>query len=167
MTRPLAAPGMDPLDDKVRARLAEIRAAAGVPHAQVSLDVLYFLPKGFLDAYAELFMRAVKSDAGGSGVAASQQEQGELGKARGRGAKTNGKRYKRTFVVLDDKALDIKQGVDKRLRNLGRDLLQAMNTGELTGGVGQSACPGCGMYLQAGWKFCPRDGQSKVDVSEG
>lgn len=30
----------DAYDDKLRSRLAEIRAAAGVPHSQVSMEVL-------------------------------------------------------------------------------------------------------------------------------
>lgn len=162
MTRELAAAGVDALDDKVRARLAEIRAAAGVPHAQISLDVLYFLPGGFLNAYADMFTRAVKSDAGGSATAAAQQAAGDLGKARGRGAKTNGKRYKRSFVVMDEKALALKQMVDKRLRNLGRDILLGLNEGGLRASE-SATCGSCGMFMQAGWKFCPRDGQARVE----
>lgn len=162
MTRELAAAGVDALDDKVRARLAEIRAAAGVPHAQVSLDVLYFLPQGFLNAYADLFTRAVKSDGGGSATAVAQQEAGALGKARGRGARTNGKRYKKTFVVMDERALSLKQGVDKRLRNLGRDIMLGLAEGSLRQSDA-ATCGSCGMFMQAGWKFCPRDGQSRVE----
>jgi hypothetical protein len=159
MTRPLAAPGTDLLDDKVRARLAEIRAAAGVPHAQVSMEVLYFLPRGFLEVYATIFSLALKSDGGGSQVAAAQQEQGALGKARGRGAKTNGKRYKRNFVVLDEMALELKKAMDKRLRNIGRDAMQALAGGEFKTGATETRCASCGMFLQTGWRFCPKDGK--------
>jgi hypothetical protein len=158
MTRPLAAPGTDLLDDKVRARLAEIRAAAGVPHAQVSMEVLYFLPRGFLEAYATIFSLALKSDAGGDATARAQQEAGALGKARGRGAKTNGKRYKRSFVVLNEQALDLKEAMDKRLRNIGRDAMQALSGGDFKAGAAETRCASCGMFLQAGWKFCPKDG---------
>jgi hypothetical protein len=163
MTRPLAAAGTDVLDDKVRSRLAEIRAAAGVPHAQVSMEVLYFLPEGFLHTYAEMFMRAVKSDGGGSATAAAQQEAGELGKSRGTGAKTTGKRYKKTFVVLDERALNLKTMVDKRLRNIARDLKTALDGGELTAGSEAAQCARCGIFLQPSWKFCPRDGEGRSE----
>lgn len=164
MTRPLAAAGTDTLDDKVRTRLAEIRAAAGVPHAQVSLDVLYYLPAGFLSTYAEMFQRAVKSDAGGAATAERQQAAGELGKAKvtgAGGAKTTGKRYKKTFVVLDERALELKTAVDKRLRNIGRDLRAALDGADFVAGD-QPRCSGCGNIMMPGWNFCPKDGAKKV-----
>jgi hypothetical protein len=149
----------DVYDDKLRSRLAEIMAAAGVPHSQISLEVLYFLPKDFLEKYAEMFTRAVKSDGGESARNRAQQSAGEVGKAPGGGASTGGKRYKRTFVVMDERALELKTKIDKRLRMIARDIGDG-----LSGQVSQARsnqCPSCGMFLHAGWRFCPKDGSEQ------
>lgn len=147
---------MDALDDKVRSRLAEIRAAAGVPHAQISLEVLYFLPSGFLTQYQDLFTRALKSDGGESQRNLSQQQAGDLGKAPGGSA--GGRRYKKTFVVLDERALALKTAMDKRLRMIGRDIRAGL-AGEEAEKV-ESRCPSCGSFVQARWRFCPLEGTS-------
>jgi hypothetical protein len=156
--RPLAPEGVDALDDRVRTRLAEIRASAGVPHSQLSLDVLYYLPKAFLQQYADMFTKAVKADGGESGRNTSQQEQGDLGKATGRGAKTTGKRYKKTFVVLDERALQLKSVIDKRLRMVARDIEVQLAGGEMEKAA--SRCGQCGTFIQNRWKFCPLDGSN-------
>lgn len=148
---------MTTLDDRLRARLAEIRAAAGVPHAQLSLDVLYFLPKGFLDQYADMFTRAVKADGGEDARARAQQAGGDLEKARGTGAKP-AKRYKKAFVVQDEKALNLKSQVDKRLRHIARDIEMVLSGGEID--RANSRCPSCGTFIQSRWKYCPMDGHS-------
>lgn len=151
---------MSTLDDRLRTRLAEIRASAGVPHAQLALEVLYFLPKGFLDAYANLFTTAVKADSGESARNQSQQDAGELGKARGNGAKP-GRRYKKSWIVQDEKALQLKDRVDKRLRAMAGDI-----AGELAGGDGpahQANCVGCRTFLQVNWRYCPRCGKDRVE----
>jgi len=156
MVRPLADQGVDALDDKVRTRLAEIRASAGVPHSQVALDVLYFLPKAFLEQYGDMFTRAVKSDGGESARNSAQQAAGDLGKATGPGAKTTGKRYKKSFTVMDEKALNLKTMMDKRLRMMARDIETV-----LAGGVmakASSRCGECGTFVQNRWKYCPMDG---------
>lgn len=156
MTRPL---GVGIHDDKVRTRLAEIRAAAGVPHSQISMEVLYFLPERFIEIYGTLFTKAVKSDGGESARAAQQQSAAEVGKSANTAAATNQKRFKRTFVVLDEKALDVKTKIDKRLRQIARDIEV-----ELAGGEGRAeavTCNNCGMFLQRDWRFCPRDGSSQ------
>lgn len=161
-TRPLAEPGVDILDDKVRARLAEIRASAGVPHAQVSLDVLYFLPRAFLEQYADMFTRAVKADGGEDARNRSQHEAGEVGKATGGTTGGAGKRYKKTFVVLDERALNLKTLVDKRLRMIARDIEAGLSGEQVKASTAQ--CSGCGMFLQTGWKFCPKDGTMRADA---
>lgn len=148
---------MDLMDDKLRTRLAEIRASAGVPHAQVSMEVLYFLPERFLHAYQALFTRALRSDGGEDGRNRSQQEAGEVGRARG-GSTGGGRRYKKTFVVLDEKALDVKSTIDKRLRMVARDI-----ENQLKGEASEKAdlrCGRCGTFVQSRWKYCPMDGES-------
>lgn len=145
---------MDALDDKVRSRLAEIRASAGVPHAQISLDVLYFLPERFLRAYADMFTKALKADGGEDQRARSQAEAGEVGKAPG--GSGGGRRYKKTFVVLDEKALDLKSQIDKRLRMVGREIETILTGGSME--KQDIRCPSCGAFVQARWKFCPMEG---------
>lgn len=146
------------LDDKVRARLAEIRAAAGVPHSQISLEVLYFLPEGFLTHYQALFTRALKSDGGEDQRARSQAEAGQVGKATGGTTGGAPRRYKRAFVVLDEKALDLKSSIDKRLRMIGRDIRSGLAGEEMD--RADRRCPSCGTFVQNRWKFCPLEGSS-------
>lgn len=147
------------LDDKLRSRLAEIRAAAGVPHAQVSLEVLYFLPKGFLDVYRELFSRALKSDGGESSRNQAQQDQADLEKSTGRGAKTNQRRYKKTFVVLDEKALLVKTMVDKRLRALAREIETVLAGGDVDRPT--QMCSRCRSIVNDSWQYCPKCGTAR------
>jgi hypothetical protein len=145
---------MDAWDDKVRTRLAEIRASAGVPHAQVSLDVLYFLPEKFLRAYETMFTKALRSDGGEDQRARAQAEAGQVGKASG--GSGGGRRYKKTFVVLDEKALDLKGQIDKRLRMIGREVETVLAGGEVD--RAERRCPSCGTFVQARWNFCPLEG---------
>lgn len=153
------------LDDKLRVRLAEIRASAGVPHAQLSLEVLYFLPKDFLDKYQELFMRAVKSDAGESTRNTSQQQAADVGVSPGKGAKPAKRRYKKTFVVQDEKALALKSLFDKRLRGMAREIQDELWAIEdkVNGkaAVERGQCAGCRCFLNDGWQFCPRCGRNR------
>lgn len=149
------------LDDRLRGRLAEIRAAAGVPHAQVSLEVLYFLPKGFLDQYQELFSRALKADSGESNRNQSQQDIGVLGKAvahRG-GAKPQKKRFKKAFVVQDERLMDVKTRVDKRLRGLAREIETQIAGGEAEKKT--EVCTGCHQIVASSWRYCPGCGKSQ------
>lgn len=151
----MARESVDGLDDRLRTRLAEIRSAAGVPHSQVALECLYFLPAQFLTQYQELFSRALKSDGGESGRNTSQQQAGDLGKATGTGAKP-GRRYKKAFVVLDEKALDLKSTIDKRLRMVARDIDSVLSGEQVE--KAESRCPRCGTFVQNRWRYCPLDG---------
>jgi hypothetical protein len=145
---------MDHLDDKVRTRLAEIRAAAGVPHSQISLEVLYFLPEKFLNAYQSMFTKALRSDGGEDQRSRAQAEAGAVGKASG--GSGGGRRYKKTFVVLDEKALDLKSQIDKRLRMIGREVETVLAGGTLE--RADRRCPSCGTFVQNRWKYCPLEG---------
>jgi hypothetical protein len=161
--RPLAPQGLDPLDDKVRARLTEIMASAGVPHSRISLEVLYFLPKDFLNAYEQMFTRAIKADGGESRRNESQQQAGDLGKAKGDSRGSRGKRYKRTFVVLDDAALQLKTRMDKRLRMIARDISNGLAGVDEEGGPVRGVCDGCGRFMQMTWLFCPACGAHRSE----
>lgn len=156
------------LDDKLRVRLAEIRASAGVPHSQLALEVLYFLPAAFLGAYEELFRAAVKSDGGEGNRNTSQQQAADVGKAEGvrGGAKPQKKRYKKTFVVLDERLLNAKTRFDKRLRGLAREIEREL-LGEVEGAGEQPKCTNCARFLpyNTGWKYCPGCGHDIVAQS--
>lgn len=154
---------MSTLDDRLRGRLAEIRAAAGVPHAQISLEVLYFLPKGFLDAYAELFTRALKADGGEGARGEAQQQTGALGKARvigGGGAKPAKRRWKKAWVVQDDRLLEVKTLMDKRLRVLAKEIQRLLEGGADDDPV--LTCSACRVVVSTSWKYCPRCGTHQV-----
>jgi hypothetical protein len=152
---------MDAYDDKLRTRLAEIRASAGVPHSQISLEVLYFLPQAFLTQYQEMFVRALKSDGGEDQRNRSQQEAGQVEKAAGG---STGRRYKKSFVVLDEKALDLKSTIDKRLRMVARDIRAGLagESEEAREAGGPTRCGRCGTFISRGWKYCPKDGSPQV-----
>lgn len=156
-------------DDAVRSRIAEIRAAAGVPHAQVSMEVMYFLPRRFIEAYGHMFTRAVKSDAGESSRHDAQIDGARVGKTavRKTGAgptiQGGGKRYKKSFVVKDEVALDAKHMIDKRLRQIAREIETLLAGGDSMGdGRGGRAeptrCGSCGIITKPEWRYCPRDG---------
>lgn len=152
------------VEEKVRSRLAEIMAAAGVPHSRISLEVLYYLPPRFLNAYADLFSRAVVADGGMGGRGESGAATGELGRASvvkngsGPTVQAGGKRFKKSFVVLDERCLDVKSGVDKRLRLLGKEI-EAMVAGvEVDTAGSRTRCGSCGGFTQPNWVFCARCG---------
>ena len=159
------------VEDKLRSRLAEIRAAAGVPHAQVSLEVLYFLPPRFLDAYSALFSGAVVADGGMGGRGESQAAAGQLGKAAavkdgsGPTVQAGGKRYKKSFVVLDERLLQAKSGIDKRLRWLARDIEAIIAGVEVDKDAKQTRCEGCGAFMQPAWLHCTRCGLRAIGQS--
>lgn len=152
------------VEDKVRSRMAEIMASAGVPHSRISLEVLYYLPPRFLDAYSALFSGAVVADGGMGGRGESQAAAGELGKAAavkdgsGPTVQAGGKRFKRSFVVRDERLLDAKSMIDKRLRWLARDIEAIIAGVEVDKKAEQTRCEGCGGFMQASWIHCARCG---------
>lgn len=149
---------MDAYDERLRSRLAEIRASAGVPHAQVSMEVLYFLPEMFLKQYQAMFSQALKSDGGEDARNRAQAQVGEVGKATGGRSGGAGRRYKKSFIVLDEKALELKTTMDKRLRAIARDIRSGLSGEDVVNQRKVSQCIRCGTFLQSSWRFCPLDG---------
>lgn len=154
---------MDAYDDKLRSRLAEIRASAGVPHAQISVEVLYFLPEMFLKQYQAMFSQALKSDGGEDARNRAQAQVGEVGKATGGRTGGQGRRYKKSFIVLDERALELKSTMDKRLRTIARDIRQGLAGEEVVNQRKVTQCIRCGTFLQGQWRFCPLDGTEQPD----
>lgn len=162
-------------------KVAEVLASAGVDTRRVALQVLYYLPDSFVELYEELFDRALRI----AGEAPTGTEAGALGKAPSgtsgsKGNKTQlrggqGKKYKSTWVVKDDDALDLKHRVDKRLRALARDMQSEMTFGrsQADDGVGVilgKYCPGqgCGKgkLKSEVWRFCPDCGTKLLFLDE-
>lgn len=107
-------------------------AGAGVGYNQIAKEVLFFLPRDFLDIYEEVWHAGVagKDDGGTGARGAAQAETGRVGKAATRnvpggmqissgGAKRKG--YKKYWVIADEEALELKDRLDKRLRGLARE----------------------------------------------
>lgn len=160
--------------ERVRQLFAEMMAAGGVDSRRAALQVLYYLPDGFVESYEQLFDRALKiagestptgDSAGALGKAPSGTSGSKGNKTQLRGGQ--GKKYKVIWTVLDDDLLDFKHRIDKRLRTMGREI-QAELLGLGDGGVSDGSedgkkrilgkyCPsrGCGRRLKnEQWRFC-------------
>lgn len=156
-------------DDRLRIRLAEIMSSAGVGYNQISLEILYMLPREFVDRYIELWESAYGPTvrAPGDGMA----RDGELGKATtetrfkgkmvGSGAGGTGKRLARSFGVRSEDAMRLKDRIDRRLRSIGRDVreeLMVIADKQIVIGPTQFIqCSTCGKVMQEHWRFCPWD----------
>jgi len=159
------------IDRKVRDRLTEIFAAAGMKSNRAALELLYLLPPDFISAYEAVFEKALKLD--GSSATGALKDAAELGKAKGGtsatvGKKTQlsggaGKKYKLYWVVKNDSALELKHALDKKLRRLARELRADLSDSEVmaAGGkvAGKCRCDRCGMIMSRDWNFCPGCGQ--------
>jgi hypothetical protein len=159
-------------------RFTAMMSSAGVPVHRMALEILYMLPRDFIDAYAELFTRALAGDdggAGGRGEAARQTA--DLGRAARKTSGGQGKKYKKYWTVRNDAALELKDKIDKRLRAIGRELRMRMDEADVFGrqlekadrGLGSVTedlarvmnghqCGNCGRFLSRGWKFCANCG---------
>lgn len=167
-------------DDRVRIRIAEIMSGAGLGYNQIALEVLYMLPREFINRYIELFGEAYGPvvRAPGDGMA----RDGQLGKAAtqtrlkgirvGAGAGGGGKRIARVFGMRNEDAFRLKERVDKRLRGISRDIREELLTindrgvrevGVSEEGVVVMQCKKCGRIMTRGFKFCPYDASILID----
>jgi hypothetical protein len=136
----------------------------------MGLELYYMMPKAFIDAYEEVFIRAFggKDDGGVNARGQSQAESGVLMKGKTAVRGSAGKKFKRHWTIADETAVELKDRIDKRLRGLARDIRMELETaegeeGSLSGGgggAGSRQCAGCGRLLSSSWKFCPFDGSS-------
>lgn len=154
----------------------DMMAAAGVDHRRMSLEVLFFLPKAFVESYENLWYRGVAAkgtDGGSDERGRANLAKAELGRADGGRTGGAGKRrsHKKYWVIADERALEVKDRIDKRLRRLAREIheeLRAIDSkadgetgGKRTEGKGgrmRRACGDCGRMVGEGWKYCPYDG---------
>lgn len=129
----------------------DMMASAGVQVNRMAVEVMFFMPKQFRDVYSRLFRRALKGDDSGVDESGRRNDSvGVLGKSAGKNTATGkqlpdaegfretrrtefasgqtaaisgrGKKYKRYWTVEDERALELKDLVDKRLRRLSREI---------------------------------------------
>lgn len=179
-------PGIE--EDKIRIRLAEIMSGAGLGYNQISLEILYMLPREFVDRYIQLWEKAYGPPVRGGGDQMARD--GELGRAEtstrlkgkvvGSGAGGASKRFSRVMQMKDERAFRLKERIDKRLRSIGRDMREELLMMEGSGsdrqssrggskgrgskeiitseGISVTQCGKCGRIMGEGWRFCPNDG---------
>lgn len=150
----------------------DMMASGGVDHRRMAQELLFFLPRGFCDAYEQLWYRGVAAkgtDGGSDERGRSNLAKAELGRAQGGGKGGAGKRrsHKKYWVIADERALEIKDRVDKRLRGIAREIQQELkeidderNGGKAGEGKSARMCGECGRLVGEGWKYCPYDGSS-------
>jgi len=117
-------------DEDIRHRLAEIMSAAGVGYNAISLEILYMLPREFVDRYQELWEMALgplvrapgQTWARDAEVGVSQTKTARKGQVLGAGAGGIGKKLARSFGLRNEAAFRTKERIDKRLRGLAREL---------------------------------------------
>lgn len=175
-------------DDKIRTRLAEIMSSAGLGYNQIALEILYLLPKEFIERYIWLWEKAL-GPAGGGDVRGQQlARDANLDRAQVSSKdKGNlptvgavGKRYKKIFVIKDEYAFDLKHKIDKRLRGMAREIRTELEGLEEENGRGRSGsggrggrrdraegriaqqCKACGKIMHGDYNFCPYDGSKLV-----
>lgn len=141
------------IEHQVRKRLAEALGSAGVDFNRISLEVLYLLPPQFLDAYIELYLRALKDESSG-GIADENTLLG-VGKKTKRyqiGPATNnsGKKYRDHWQIRDDAAFALKKRIDRKLLKL----VAEMRTGKGADEGERARCGECGRWMQSSWRYC-------------
>lgn len=115
-------------------RFTDMMASAGVGTDSMALEVLYWMPRDFQDAYQEVYMGALKdTDGGAGGKGKTADAMGKLGKAAA--AKTTGKKYKKYWVIQDEELLELKTRIDKRLRGLAREIRGELDQRQVFGKV--------------------------------
>lgn len=161
----------------------DMMASAGVDHRRMAQELLFFLPRGFCDAYEQLWYRGVAAkgtDGGSDERGRGNLAKAELGRAEGGRSGGAGKRrsHKKYWVIADEQALEIKDRVDKRLRGIAREIgyeLAEIDQLRKSGGyvvksehqraMSQRSCGGCGRFVEDRWDYCPYDG-SRIGVNE-
>lgn len=140
---------------------ADMMSSAGVPVNRMQMELMYFIPRQFRDAYIRLFRKALKGDDSDAGARGMQNARvGELGKASGKNDDSGmtsdgsgvegsnerdhgrenrrtvfasgqtrsvasggrGKKYKKYWTIEDERAFELKELVDKRLRRMAMEI---------------------------------------------
>lgn len=168
--------------------MAELLASGGVSYDRAALELLYYIPDGFKEAYVRMFYEAFAGTDGNLDMRGRQgAETAALGRASGKAAgKTTAKRG--TFFISSEEALELKDRVDKRLRAISRDILvgldeiKASRVSSAKDGAGvyerqqvdedikannngalRPSCEKCRKFVQVDWNWCARCGNKLGD----
>ena len=142
----------------VRQRLAEALSNAGVGYNRISLEVLYLLPPQFLEAYVELYLRALKDASGGgfgdeNAIPVKRTKQYQIGVA----SNNSGKKYREHWQIRDEEAFARKKRIDRKLLKLTGE----MRTGTKDQEEEKARCDGCGRWVSVRWRYCAWCGGAK------
>lgn len=132
------------------------------------------MPDGIRRQYQLIYERAYGSRAlrlgDDIGKAAAKPLRGRLSsnKDEYRGGAKPGRSYKAGTknIVVDHQAWEFKRTVDRRLRQVAKDMayfLAGGRDGEMTGVP--PTCGACGKIGESGWKYCPRCGKEITRAS--
>jgi hypothetical protein len=155
----------DRVAEEVNKRLAQAASAAGVDRGRVEIEVLFLLPPEFVRKYRELFDRALSDpikpnlDSGkDEGRIKASGKPADPMKARSMGAASPGKRFVAgAWPIRDEKALEVKRKLDKRLVTLATGALELVSI--RAAGIDNiptpSRCPDCGLFQKPEWLRCP------------
>lgn len=165
-------------DIQLRKRLAELMSSAGLGYNSISLEVLYLLPEEFIGRYIWLWEKALGPAGSGDNAGRQADRDGGLGVAKTEtgkrgvmptGASSTQKKWKRMgLAIRDEKALELKDRIDRRLRSIARDI----RSFEVEGGLGTSGkktaqCTKCGRVGEERWAYCPYDAAKMRVGAEG
>jgi len=157
----------DRVAEEVNKRLTLAASAAGVDRGRIEIEVLFLLPPEFVRRYRELFDRALSDPVkptsdGGKDEGRLRAPGGTNGddplSARSMRAAQPGKRYVAgAWPIRDEKALEVKQRLDKKLiRHVVESLeLVSMRTGDLEKVSPPTQCSICGLFQKPEWVRCP------------
>jgi len=165
--------------------LKELSASGGLAQNRVSLEVLYLLPTEFIEQYTILFFEALREDAKGTDLEARagemtvkvsdvknakerkrvRREEGRENEgAVARGAQGEGtKRYRNAWVIRNERALELKGVIDRRLRELTEDIISGLEGKALELNSRKCKARGCGRYVKNEWRYCPSCGSGTKD----
>lgn len=137
----------------------------------VEVEVYRLLPSGFLREYEGLCLRAflpLNGTPGGDpsvGVAEGRavRVRTSTGQTETRGAAHNRKRQglSQRGVVGDERALRLKDKIDRKLRALAREI-RGVENGEVRNEMRR--CSRCRTFAEGDWLYCPRDGAPTEQV---
>lgn len=118
------------MTEDIRHRLAEIMSAGGVGYNQISREILYMLPREFIDRYIQLWELSLGPEVNNT---QDMTRDGELGRAKtqtrvkgqvpGAGSGGVSKKYRTSgFRLRSERAFELKGRIDRRLRSIAREL---------------------------------------------
>ena len=155
----------DRVAEEVNKRLAQAASAAGVDRGRVEIEVLFLLPPQFVRHYKEIFDRALADpikpnlDSGkDEGRIKASGKPADPMKARSMGAAQPGKRFVAgAWPIRDERALEVKRKLDKRLVTLVTGALElvSMRAADTQGTTNSARCPDCGLFQRVEWLRCP------------